>query len=443
MKVLHNLYLSNRFFSLLCFNVVIFITGYFFPLFTTLGKVITLTIIGLLVLEVVYLFRIKNGLFGSRELEDRFSNGDDNLVKVRISSKYTLPMRVRVIDELPIQFQIRNFNRYLKISPGKTTGFDYLLKPVKRGEYHFGYVNGFAFSPLGLATRRFRIAEEKMVKVYPSFLQVRKYELLAIHNRLHELGIKKIRKIGHNIEFEQVREYVAGDDIRTINWKATARHNNYMVNQYQDEKSQQVYCLIDKGRVMQMPFEGMTLLDYAINSSLIFSNVAIKKDDKAGYITFSNKIGNLVAASKKKNQMQNILHGLYNEKTAFKESDFEKLYIFVKRSLNQRSLLILFTNFESLSSLKRQLKYLKRLASDHLLVVVFFENTEMKEFSENPANDLEKIYIKTIAEKFIFEKKVIAKELTRNGIHPVLTSPSNLSVNVINKYLELKSRNLI
>src|SRR5690606_19457681 len=144
---------------------------------------------------------------------------------------------------------------------------------------------------------------ERMVKVYPGFLQVRKYELLAIHNRLHELGIKKIRKIGHNMEFEQVREYVPGDDIRTLNWKATARHATYMVNQYQDEKSQQVYCLIDKGRVMQMPFEGMTLLDYAINSTLIFSNVAIKKDDKAGYLTFTNRIGNFLPADKRKNQM--------------------------------------------------------------------------------------------------------------------------------------------
>lgn len=443
MNIFKNLFLSNRFFTALSANVAVFTIGYFYPAFVGLGKLMALVLVSLLVIEVFYLFRIKNGLFGSRVMEDRFSNGDDNQVQVRITSKYPLPMKVRVIDELPEQFQVRDFNKYMRISSGSTSGFDYFLKPVKRGEYHFGFVNALAFGPLGLASRRFRIAAERTVKVYPGFLQVRKYELLAIHNRLHELGIKKIRKIGHNLEFEQVREYVPGDDIRTLNWKATARYNTYMVNQYQDEKSQQVYCLVDKGRVMQMPFEGMTLLDYAINSTLVFSNVAIKKDDKAGYATFSNKIGNFVPAEKKKNQMQNILHGLYNEKTAFKESDFEKLYIFLKRSLNQRSLLILFTNFESLTSLKRQMKYLTRLAADHLLVVVFFENTELRGMAEGPAEDLEQVYIKTIAEKFLFEKKVIARELTRHGIHPVLTSPSDLSVNVINKYLELKSRNLI
>src|SRR5204863_4089375 len=128
-------------------------------------------------------------------------------------------------------------------------------------------------------------------------------------------------KIGHSMEFEQIKEYVSGDDIRTINWKATARKSSIMVNNYSDEKSQQVYCIIDKGRLMKMPFNNLSLLDYAINSALVLSNVCLQKQDRVGLITFSNKMGTLLAADRKPVQMANILQLLYNQETDFLESD--------------------------------------------------------------------------------------------------------------------------
>jgi uncharacterized protein (DUF58 family) len=272
---------------------------------------------------------------------------------------------------------------------------------------------------------------------------MRKYELLAISNRLTETGVKKIRRIGHNMEFELIKEYVNGDDIRTINWKATARRQHLMVNHYQDERSQQVYSLIDKGRVMKMPFEGMSLLDYAINAALVIANIAIKKSDKAGLLTFQDKVGVLVPAARNSNQMGKILEVLYNQKTAYRETDFSVLHHFIRRKITQRSLLLLYTNFESMYSLQRQLPYLLALAKLHLLVVIFFENTEVKKLIDTPAADLREVYHKTIAEKFVYEKRLIVKELKKYGIQAVLTTPRQLTVDTINKYLELKSRGLI
>ena len=266
---------------------------------------------------------------------------------------------------------------------------------------------------------------------------------MAISNRLTETGIKKIRRIGQNMEFELIKEYVSGDDFRTINWKATARKNHLMVNHFQDERSQQVYSLIDKGRVMQMPFNGLSLLDYAINASLVISNIAIKKSDKAGLVTFQNRIGSMVVASKQSKQMANIMEVLYNQKTAYRESDFFSLYSHIRRKITQRSLLLLFTNFESIYGLQRQLPYLKSLNSQHLLVVIFFENTEMKSLLTQPAGNLREVYYKAIAEKFSYDKKLIVKELLSHGIQAVLTTPEDLTVNTINKYLELKARGMI
>jgi uncharacterized protein (DUF58 family) len=203
---------------------------------------------------------------------------------------------------------------------------------------------------------------------------MRKYQLLAATNKLTEIGVKQVRRIGHSLEFEQIKEYVPGDDYRTVNWKASSRRNNtLMVNNYTDERSQPVYCIINSGRIMKMPFDNMTLLDYAINSSLVISSIALTKHDKVGLITYGDKWINLLPAQRTSHQMQNILSRLYNLDTNFLESDIEKLYYNIKSKVTHRSLLLYFTNYETFSSMKRDLPYLRHANKNHLLLVIFFE----------------------------------------------------------------------
>ena len=204
-----------------------------------------------------------------------------------------------------------------------------------------------------------------------------------------------------------------------------------------------MYSVIDKGRTMKMPFNGLSLLDYAINASLVFSNVAINKGDRAGVITFTENKVETLAASNKRVQVNKILETLYSQETHWQESDYEALSVQLRSNLSTRSLLMLYTNFESMSSLQRQLPYLRRLARYHLLLVVFFENTEIKKVTEMQAHDMEDIYKQTIAQKFAYDKKLIVKELAKYGIMSLLSTPEHLTLNVVNKYLELKSRMLI
>jgi uncharacterized protein (DUF58 family) len=272
---------------------------------------------------------------------------------------------------------------------------------------------------------------------------MRKYELMAIHHQLVDVGIKRIRKIGHTMEFEMIKNYVQGDDYRTINWRATARKSELMVNQFQDEKSQPIYSVIDKGRLMKLPFDGLSLLDYSINATLALSNIAIRKDDKAGLITFADKMSTIVPADKRKSQMNLLMESLYHQKTHYLESNYELLYTTIRAKVNQRSLMILYTNFESLSSMQRNLKYFQAIAKNHILIVVFFVNTEMKTLIDKKADNLEEVYTKAIAEKFDYEKKQIVKELQRHGISAILTTPAGLTTEVINKYLEIKARGII
>ena len=439
-KYIGDLFLSMRFYVAAVACVLLSIISLFEKPFVPFSKIGWIVLLVLFCIDYIILFFLGNKLSAKRMVPDRFSNGDDNKVTLQITNTMNFQIDLEIIDELPEQFQKRDWLMRREFKAGEQKKIGYTLRPTERGEYHFGNIMLYAKTILGIAVRRNEIEAAMMVPVYPSYVQLRKYELLSQTTIQSEHGNKRMRKIGHSLEFEQIKEYVSGDDIRTINWRATARRSSLMVNNYTDEKSQQVFCLIDKGRLMKMPFADMSLLDYAINSTLVLSNVCLRTQDKVGLITFSNKMGTILAADGKPIQQENILQLLYNETTAFQESDYEMLYMQIRNRIKQRSLLILFTNFESLSGLKRQLNYLRSIASHHLLLVIFFENTELRQLSSMNADSLEDVYVKTIAEKFDFEKRLIVKELLKHGILSILTAPENLTVNIINKYLELKAR---
>lgn len=438
-----DIFFTWRTYILITGIVLVYVLGFFDILFFRVANLSLLILIGIIIIDGVILFANKNGILASRHTSTKLSNGDENQIQINLENNYLFLVTIKLIDEIPAQFQVRDFEIKGSLKSAELKHFNYIVKPFERGEYHFGNINVFAKSPLGLVERRFKLGEKSILPVYPSFIQMRKYELLAISNRLIHAGIKKIRKIGNTTEFDHIKEYTQGDDIRTINWKAVARKGKLMVNRYQDEKAQPIYSIIDMGRAMKMPFEQMALLDYAINSSLVISNIAYQKHDKPGLITFSDKVHSYVPAERRGSQMFRLMETLYNQRTNFSESGYEQLYTHIKLNITHRSLLLLFTNFETLSGLKRQLKYLRSIAKHHLLVVIFFENTELHQLIEKKAVNTQEIYFKTIAEKFELDKKLIAKELQAYGIQSIYTTPQNLSVNTINKYLELKARNLI
>lgn len=438
-----NLFLTNRLFAALGGCAVLFLLTFFFPWIGVIPEIIFFTLMLLVITDLLMLYGKLKGVFTKRHAPERLSNNDENELGIYIENWYPFDISVGIIDEIPFQFQKRDLWFVTELKPRSRKMINYSLKPTKRGEYEFGHIRVFVKTKLGLASRRYNFEQQETLPVYPSFLQMRRFELMAISDNLSDTGIKKIRRIGHSMEFDQVKNYVQGDDYRTINWKATARHGALMVNSYTDEKSQHVYCVIEKSRAMKMPFDGLSLLDYAINASLVLANIALLKEDKAGLITVAEKLGAVVPADRRPTQINKILQALYKEKTRYLEVNMEVLYSTVRRVIKQRSLVIFFTNYESLSAMQRQLPYLKRIARYHLLLVVFFENTELKKINEEPAADVEAIYIKTVAEKFAYDKKLIVKELAKHNIQSILSTPQNLTVNTINRYLEIKAKQSI
>jgi len=378
-----------------------------------------------------------------RIVPKRMSLGDVNMVRIEVDSFYRFPLYCTLIDEIPDQFQVRDFEMKFELGANSEQRLKYELKPLTRGEYIFHHINLFTKTSIGLAERRIQYEEHENVPVYPSILQMKQFELKTFQKLSSFKGIKKMRRIGHSYEFEQIKNYVRGDDYRSINWKATSRRAQLMVNQFQDERSQQVYTIIDKSRSMKMPFRGLSLMDYAINTGLVIANVALRKHDRSGLLTFSDKIGTIIKADKKSNQLNLIMDALYREKERDMEANYELLYSGIRRFVQGRSLLFLYTNFESMYAMERVLPILRKMNNIHLLVVVFFENTELRDYTEKEAKTTQDIYYQTQARQFLTEKQQIVYTLRQYGIQSILTAPEDLSINTVNKYLELKSRGLI
>ncbi|MCC7452553.1 MAG: DUF58 domain-containing protein [Crocinitomix sp.] len=442
MRLLRGLFLSYRFFIILVGIAGVFVTGFVTPLFFVVGQGLLALFLAIVFLELLLVFGKRKPISAQRKVMNPLSMGDENSVKIEIKNNYGFLISATIYDNPPYQLQLRDMAFSETLHSNEAKSFSYTILPTERGAYLFSDVFVFVSTLTHLIQRKVVVEQSESVSCYPSILQMKKYEL-KVFAKTASTGIKKIRRLGHNNEFEQIKNYIQGDDVRTVNWKATSRRNELMVNQYQDERSQHVYSIIDKSRSMRMPFNNLTLLDYAINSTLAFSNICLRKGDKVGLMTFSDKLGSKLAAERTGRQLQRIMDLLFKQKTRFLEGNFEMLFHGIRNHIKGRSLIMLYTNIESEYALKRILPLLKRVNQLHVLVVIFFENTEVAKAAQMNPVYVRDIYLKTFAEKYGMDKKKIALELRKNGIQTVLTTPEKLSIDTINKYLELKARGVI
>lgn len=443
MKILAGLHLTRFFFLAAGMGIALIGGAFFVPFLGIIGKTVLVVLLFALILDVLLVNVFKEPILVQRKFIERMNLGDENKITLSVLNQTAQPLQVGIYEGYPLFMQKRASVWNTVLLPKKTKQFEYSVIPTERGEYEFRDVVIFVRSTLFLAQRRIVIPLTQRMEVYPSVLQMRKYELKVFNQQTVSQGIKKVRRIGNTSEFEQIRNYVQGDDVRTINWKATSRKNELMVNQYQEERSQPVYCIIDKSRPMQLAFHKMTMMDYAINSTLVFSNIALRKGDRAGLITFSDKMGSIVPAERNQGQLKRILENLYNQKTLFKEANYELLYQTIRKQVKTRSLLLLFTNFESEFAMRRSLPMLQRLNKRHVLVVIFFQNNELQELAQQPVHTHKELIEATVADKMSNVKWNIARELKQHGIQTILSKPEDLSINSINKYLELKAKGVI
>ena len=402
--------------------------------------------IALLVALMLYTFyeyqlasRAARDLQMGRRVQSRLSLGDDNIVEVRAVNRSAMPLTIRVLDELPVQLQDRDFGFDVPLSAGAERNLEYVVHPLTRGRYAFGQLFGYVSVGRRLIERRYAYgptAEE--VAVYPSVIQMRRQALRVRQLARQEGPSIRVKQFGRSYEFDQIKPYVPGDDYRSLNWKASARANALMLNTYIEEKSQRVIALVDSGRTMLAPFDGLSLLDYAINSTLALLNVALIRGDRVGLVGFDKQVHTAVPVSAKPAQLQRIMERLYAQESTDFEPDYGALYQHVRRRVRGRSLLMLYTNFDTLVSLQRNLPVLRQMSRAHVLVVVMFENARITEELDRQPETIEDAYLNTVAAEYEANQERIAATLHQHGILVMRTAPQRLTADAVSRYLDVK-----
>ena len=378
-----------------------------------------------------------------RHHDTKLSLGAENVILVSVRNRSRRGTKFTVRDEAPEAFKIETRTLEGEVQPlGKWQG-SYHLQPLRRGDYQFGDLHLRWFGPLGLIQRQGRIPASEPVKVYPNLLDVRMYDLLLRKNRLQELGLRTTRMFGEGTEFERLREYLPDDEFRRINWKATARRHRPVTVQYQTERSQTVIAVLDTGRMMQAPVANIAKLDYAVNAVLFLSYVATGKGDRVGVMTFADDVDHYLAPRQGRGQFYRTLEVLYAVDAQQVEPNYRKALTYLAVKQRRRALVVIFTDLTSGLSMDTLVAQVSLLARSSLPLVVTISDPDVYAAAHQRPRDSLAVYQRAAASQILDERRVVLETLQKRGVLTLDVPANQLSMSVINRYLELKGRTLL
>ncbi len=379
----------------------------------------------------------------ARSHDNRLSLAAANPVTLHISLRQGLrPVRVWLRDTPPANFAVIPSERVLTglVTPLQPRQFTYTVTPPRRGDYRFGDLYLRWDSLLGLLRRQTQIAAVGTVKVYPNVMDVRKYDLMLRRNRLWELGLRSVRAIGGGAEFERLRDYTPDDEYRRISWKATARRGKPISMEFETERSQNIFCLLDIGRMMRSPVGEVAKMDYAINAVLLLTYVAAQKGDRIGLLTFADRVETYVAPHSGKVQFQRMLEQLYAVEGQAVEPDYNAAFSYFSARQHKRGLVLLFTDLTGSITTESLIAQMTRLRLRHLPLLVTLSDPTVQRLARQPIRDSATLYQRSVAEQLLAERQLTLERLRQRGVQTLDAPADELSVAVINRYLAIKEK---
>ncbi len=399
----------------------------------------------LLALTDWFLLPGPDALTVEREVDDKLSLGAANPVRVRVRNHTATAWRVELRDSPPeaIPSDLPAAPFAFTVAPQTRHVIVYHLTPRARGDYAFGDVYVRLRGRLGLVRRQMQISVPTRVKVYPNLADTAKFSLMARKGRLQQVGIRAARLMGAGREFESLRDYQPDDELRRVDWKATARQGRLVARQYEVEKSQNVILALDVGRTMLAEIDGVEKLDYAINAALLLAYVAELAEDKVGLLLFADTVQAYLPPKRGRAQVYAILEALYNAKATLAEPDYRSALAFLQSRWRRRSLVVCFTDLWDPDSSRRTIAELAALQPRHLVAAVTLLDSQTLRASEQAVGDAPSAFAKAVAMQVLDDRQRATSELTRRGVLVVDAPADNLSAELVNRYLEVKERMLL
>lgn len=378
-----------------------------------------------------------------RLLPERMTVLAPQTVFIHVQNRARVPLRVRVRDTVPEKWSATVEEVAGVVPPHGDTRLQYTVTPLARGKFHWETLHLRYLSRLRLWDRAKKIDAAAVVRVYPSLAALSRYHILARANRLDVMGIRQVRTRGAAWEFESLRDYSQGDDIRMIDWKASARRRKTIVRNQEAERNQTVILLVDSGRLMNAEVDGVSKLDHAVNTALMLAHVALARGDRVGLCSFSYKMHTWVAPRGRRGQIRLLTDALYDLQGDYTESDHGRCLRLLAARHPKRSLLVILTDFVDADTAQEMIAYVQRATRRHLVLFAALKDPLLEQAARQRSRLVVDGFRKAAAIELLDERRRVLDRLRQMGAHVLDVEPSGLTPPVINRYLQIALRGLL
>ncbi|HEV2883265.1 MAG TPA: DUF58 domain-containing protein [Pyrinomonadaceae bacterium] len=380
----------------------------------------------------------------TREFSGRFAVGAETDVSVNVQNSGTHSITLVVKDEYPPQMKLSGLREAkLRVDGQSSMSLVYGLTPPKRGRFQFGHVAVRFLSRFNLVWCETKAAEDVTVKVYPNMRRAREAELKALGARSLVATHRKTSWRGEGREFESLRDYVRGDELRHISWTATARRGKLTTRQYQIERDQTILIAIDGGRLMTARIEQETKLDSAVHAALALMSAAARAGDNAGLLVFGRKIKSFLVPNRGHDHMDAALEALYSVEPEMIEPSYSRAFEFIAANSKKRSLVVVLTDLVDEEGSKELLTSLRLLRPRHLPLVVTIADRDLKAVVSEAPETTHDLFTQSVAEEIMHLREGALRLVESQGGLALDVTAAALAPSLLEKYLQVKERGLL
>jgi uncharacterized protein (DUF58 family) len=389
--------------------------------------------------------RISRARFPSlrRNAPARLSLGDDNAIVLQLRNHEPTRLRGRIVDDAPEPFLCTPAALSFELAPLEQRELSYNVRVQRRGQYRFGALHMRIEGPLGLGAVIAIQPAAADVRVYPSPRGPQRYELALRRSTLSGVGIRRAGRPGGAGELDQLREYVPGDALRDLAWKASAKRLHPITRVHGQEQSQTVMIALDAGRLMAAPLGELQKLDHAIHAALLLAWVALRAGDAVGVVVFEQEVVSSLLPARGRSQYRRILECVYAVEAGDGQVDFRALTSFVRRMVPRRSLLLLFSDLFDESQVLPLTAELPKLRPKHLPLCVTLRDTATSQLAQAKATRAQQVYLRAAAADLVAERALTKRQLMRAGVQVLETTAQEMSAETVNRYFEIKRQRIL
>ena len=438
-----NFVFTARFFLLLAIGIGLLSLGWFGRGALYLTLLFDLAVFALAAIDYVTSEKAKDFQV-ERLTDDRFAMGAENEVSIKIRNRSRRAVKFILKDEYPTQMELMNPREVMLTVPANRSRlWTYRLLPTSRGKYSFGNTALRFRTRMGLLWKQYPYPTAADVKVYPNLREAKKNELYAHRNRRPDPGIRRMQLRGQGREFESMREFVNGDEIRHISWAASARRGKIITRQYTIERSQNVVVLLDTGRLMTARIGKLSKLDHAINAALSIAYVAAAGGDNVGLLAFARQVIDYLPPRRGREQINRVLESLYHLEPQLIEPSYARAFNFFNINCKRRSLVIILTDLVDRDASAELLVHTSKLIPRHLPLIVTIGDTDLRELVRTAPATTGEVYQQSVAEEILRQREEALSRIRHAGGLALDVPARHLSIQLVNKYLEVKERGLL